>query len=63
MRSNDTRVDFGDVINIRYNDPDFIPLQSLNFDIIEIDIKDDAGFSVPFETGRVLIKLLFKKDD
>ena len=58
-----SKTDFGEVINIRYNDPDFIPLQSLNFDIIEIDIKDDTGSSVPFETGRVLIKLLFKKED
>ena len=54
---------WGDVVHHVFDKPHLIPLQSRNFDTIEIDIKDDAGAHIPFEIGRVTIKLVFKKDD
>ena len=37
------------------------PLQSRNFDTIEVVITDDRGVRVPFELGNVVIKLKFLK--
>ena len=54
---------WGDVVHHVFDKPHLIPLQSRNFDTIEIDIKDDTGAHIPFEIGRVTIKLIFKKDD
>lgn len=37
------------------------PLQTRNFDTIEIDVKDDSGRKFPFKIGNVIIKLHFLK--
>jgi hypothetical protein len=52
---------FGDQINIIYDKPHFIPLQSNCIDIIEIDIKDDTSDNIPFNFGRVTVKLIFQQ--
>lgn len=52
---------WGEVIHHVFDKPHLIPLQSLNFDTVEIDIRDDTGKNIPFEIGRFVVKLLFKK--
>ena len=56
-------VKWGEAVHVPFDKPHLIPVQSRNFDTIQIDISDDAGRIIPFESGRVLIKLLFKKYD
>ena len=52
---------WGEVNHHYFDKPHLIPLQSKNFDTIEVDLKDDTGVTIPFEIGKVTIKLIFKK--
>ena len=36
-------------------------MESLTLDTIEIDIKDDAGDSISFQHGKMVVKLHFRK--
>jgi hypothetical protein len=51
----------GDVITRYYERPRYIPLQKKNFDSIQILIRDDLGEKIPFETGKVLLTLHFRR--
>ena len=47
---------------MRVFDPvQYFPLAQRNFHTIEIDIRDDTGKPVPFERGRVVVTLHFRK--
>ena len=48
-------------ITLIYDQPHFIPLQTNCIDIIVLDIRDDTFQRIPFEFGRVIIKLVIKK--
>ena len=50
---------WGDVVHLVFSKPHLIPLQSRNFTTIEIDLRDDSGAKIPFENGRVIVKLVF----
>jgi hypothetical protein len=39
----------------------YVPLSTRNFHDIEIDIRDDTGTRIPFEGGRVVVTLHFRK--
>ncbi len=39
----------------------YVPLVQCNFQTVEIDIRDDTGQPVPFENGRVVVTLHFRK--
>jgi len=39
------------------------PLQTRNFDTIEIDIRDDSGRRIPFKLGNIVLKLHFLKHE
>lgn len=52
---------FGDQVVMHYASPHYIPLITNEFDIIEIHLKDDVDESIPFEFGRTLVKLHFRK--
>ena len=56
-----TDASFGDQIVIPYADVHYKPVAINEFDIIEVDIKDDSNDNIPFEFGRVIIKLHFRK--
>ena len=56
-----TDVKFGDQIHISYPNTYYMPLLVREFDTIEIDIKDDSGENIPFEKGRCIITLHFRK--
>lgn len=51
---------YGDQIVIRYDDPHYVPLQSREFETIDIDIKDDYENDVHFKFGRVIVTLHFR---
>lgn len=50
-----------DMITERFVKPNLTPVLSRNFDTIEIVLKDDTGTNIPFEGGKVIVKLLFRK--
>ena len=56
-----TNKDFGDQVVLTYPNPIYVPILKKEFQSIEIDIKEETGKSVPFEFGRVIIVLHFRK--
>jgi hypothetical protein len=43
----------GEMVHIQYDRPRYVPLQKKEFDSIEIDIRDDSGERIPFDSGKV----------
>ena len=56
-----TDAKYGEQILISYPNTYYVPLLIKEFDTIEIDIKDDNGQTIPFEFGRCIIVLHFRK--
>lgn len=53
----------GSLVRRHYETPIYIPIQKKNFDSIEIDIRTDRGKPVPFERGKVIVTLHFRKSN
>jgi hypothetical protein len=51
----------GDMIEKLYHTPHYVPVIAKEVDRIEIDIKDDKNQSVPFQFGKTVVKLHFRK--
>ena len=47
--------------HIQYDQPRYFPVQKKAFDSIELDIRDDAGESIPFDTGQLIVTLNFRR--
>ena len=52
---------YGDIIQKTYHAPIYVPLQRSYFDSIEINIRDDTGRLVPFESGKAIVTLHFRR--
>ena len=50
----------GDIITKSYGNPRYLPLSKKYIDTVEIDIRDDTGEKVPFESGKVVATLHFR---
>jgi hypothetical protein len=61
LRIVEAKGSIGEIITRTYDDPRYIPLQKKNFDSIEIDIRDQLGAPIQFETGRVIVTLHFRR--
>ena len=48
-------------INKIYDMPHYVPLERNNIETINITIKDSTGENVPFESGKIVLKLHFRK--
>jgi len=51
----------GDMVTKTYENIHYIPLQHKHFHTVEIDIRTDTGKPIPFERGKVVVTLHFKK--
>ena len=47
--------------HIQYDQPRYFPVQKKTFDSIEIDIRDDTGESIPFDSGKLIVTLHFRR--
>lgn len=50
----------GEIITVNYDNPQYTPLATRDFEVVEVLITDDTGKKVPFERGRVVITLNFR---
>ena len=50
-----------ELTHIQYDQPRYFPVQKKAFDTIEIDIRDDTGESIPFDTGKLIVTLHFRR--
>ena len=53
----------GSLVRRHYVSPIYVPVQKKNFDSIEISLRTDQGKPVPFERGRVILTLHFRKSE
>ena len=53
--------DYGHYITRIFTSPHYLPLASSFENYVEISIRDDAGRLIPFESGKVIITLHFRK--
>ena len=51
----------GDYVCQVYDFPTYTPLQRKNFSDVKIDIRDDTGRKIPFQSGKVTVTLHFRK--
>lgn len=51
----------GEMLHRSFDDARYIPLQKRNFDSIELDIRDDLGKPIPFESGKLVVTLHFRQ--
>jgi len=51
----------GEMTHIQYDQPRYVPLQKKHFDSIEIDIRDDLGENISFDSGKLIVTLHFRK--
>ena len=51
---------YGDYITRSFQSPQYIPVSRKSFDSIEIDIKDDTGRNISFESGKSVVTLHFR---
>lgn len=61
LRVVNVRGSFGEQVNERYDNIYYLPLISSPIEHIEIYIRDDVGNLIPFESGRVVIVLHFRR--
>ncbi len=54
-------IKFGDQVLITYANTYYVPLLTPEFETIEVHIKDDVGDTIPFEFGRSIMVLHFRK--
>lgn len=52
---------FGQHVNVKFNNIYYLHLRSSFIDHVEVYIRDDIGNLIPFDTGRVVIILHFRK--
>lgn len=52
---------FGEINWIHYDRPHFLRLSRENINIIEVNIRDDMGELISFESGKVLVTLVFRR--
>lgn len=61
LRFLDVQGQHGGNIHRYFDRPRYIPLQKKHFDSVEIDIRDDIGQHIPFETGKLIVTLHFRR--
>ena len=54
---------FGDQCVISYPNPIYFPVHVKNFQNILLERRDDSGLLIPFQFGRTIVTLHFKKDE
>ena len=57
----DSKHDFGDTVHELFTSPHYIGVLRRSFDHIKIEIRTDSGELVPFEHGKCVVKLHFRK--
>jgi hypothetical protein len=51
----------GEMVRVTFNPPFYVPVARREFDTIAVDIRDELGQLVPFESGKSLVTLHFRR--
>jgi hypothetical protein len=61
LRIVETSGKYGDKIRVNFDPPRYIPVQKQEFDSLEIDIRDEYGSPVSFESGQSVVTVHFRR--
>ena len=61
LRVADAAGNCGDLIHRLHTTPQYVAVSKKEFNTLEIDIRDDTGRPVPFEFGKVVVTLHFRR--
>jgi len=61
LRACETEGKYGDTVRKSFVDTHYVPVQKRHFDTIEISINTEDGKSMPFQFGKLLVKLHFRR--
>ena len=61
LRVCNTEGEYGDTVRKSFVDTHYVPVQKRHFDTIEISINTEDGKSMPFQFGKSLVKLHFRR--
>ena len=61
LRVVDMEAPFQSIVHRNFDRPRYIALRATNFDSLEIDIRDNIGRAIPFESGTVIVTLHFRR--
>lgn len=61
LRIIDVEGKHGSTIHKIFDRPRYVPIQKLQFDSLELDLRDDFGKPIPFESGKLIVTLHFRK--
>jgi hypothetical protein len=56
-----TEGEFGEMIQTTFTHPHYVPLSRTNFETIEININNELGKPMPFEFGKSVVTLHFRR--
>jgi hypothetical protein len=51
----------GEMVRVTFNPPFYVSFARREFDTIAVDIRDELGQLVPFESGKSLVTLHFRR--
>lgn len=52
---------YGSYMTVSFENPHYVPLLRHEFETIDIDLRDDTGFKIPFQFGTSCVKLHFRR--
>lgn len=61
LRTVTTEGKSGEMIEKSFNNVHYMPVSKSTFESIEIDLRSDTGDPIPFQDGKVVVKLHFRK--
>ena len=61
LKSIPVRGKFGDVIAGTFINIQYVPIRTKSFEVVKVLLRSDTGDPVPFERGKVVIKLHFRQ--
>ena len=61
LRNVPAKGNFGSMVNIDFTKLEYKPVSTSLVNTIKIDIRDDTGKHIPFNNGRVIVKLHFRQ--
>lgn len=51
----------GEHMTVTYNSPHYVPVRAKHISTIKIDLRTDLGEIIPFQAGKVIVKLHFRQ--
>lgn len=58
---NTRNASYGAMVSVHFTDPHYVPVLKSTFETVEIDLRNDKGYHLPFRFGTSCMKLHFRR--